>query len=72
MSVTNAAPLLAATHVQCIAEKCGNEQLAFVLTGLSVVLVAKMVWDQFSHTDRERLREVDRAHERREQRDHGR
>ncbi len=72
MSVSNAAPLLAATHVQCIADKCGNDQLAFVLTGLSVVLVAKMVWDQFTHVDRERLRDVDRKYDLREQRAHGR
>ena len=60
MTSSPAGPILAATHVQCLAEKCGNEKLAFVLTGLSIVLVAKMVWDQFTHTDRERLREVDR------------
>jgi hypothetical protein len=44
-----------------MAEKTGNEKLAIVLTGLSCLLVAEMVWDQFGFLQgREHLTHVQR------------
>lgn len=40
-------PLYAASHMQNLANRAGNDKLAFAINGLSVVLLAKMVYDEF-------------------------
>lgn len=73
MAASPTGPLIAASHVQGMAEKAEGK-LAFVLTGLSCLLVAKMVWDQFgflqgrenySHVQRLNAARIDSELERR-------
>jgi len=55
--------LTAASHVQGMAAKSCNEKLAFALTGLSCLLVGKMVYDSFAHTQRYYLDHPERQHQ---------
>jgi hypothetical protein len=55
-------PTAFASSIQNMAKETKNEKLAFLLTGLSVILIAKMVYDEFNKVTQHRLREFDRHH----------
>lgn len=61
-------PLSTANFVQGFSKQVNNEKLAFVLTGLSVVLVGKLVFDQFFEKNQRQVLD----HERRFHSGHGR